>query len=76
MMKYIQYILMILAYFFNPEIRKKKEIQKDFKRLKDLEKEYRQALADGDPQKAGEIDKQMREIRAEYKLTKLNNKGM
>ena len=56
----------ILAYFFNPELRKTRDRAKDWAEFKRLEGEYKLALAQGDPQKASIIDKQMKELRAKY----------
>ncbi|MFC1709716.1 hypothetical protein ACFL2J_06655 [Candidatus Omnitrophota bacterium] len=63
----------VLGFFFSPEIRKKRDRKADWKSFKDLERQYREALANKDPQKASQIAKQMKELRAEYKF--LNNKG-
>lgn len=62
----IQNALAILAYFFNPEVRKKRDRQKDWARFKELEREFRTALAEGDPARASQAAKAMEEIRKEY----------
>ena len=56
----------VLAYFFNPKLREKRDRKADLKRFKDLEEAYAIALADRDPQKAAQIARQMAELRAEY----------
>ena len=62
--------LSILAYFFNPELRKKRDRTKDWNEFKRLEAEYKKALAEGRPEACAVLDKQMRELRA--KLTYVN----
>jgi len=59
--------LSILAYFFNPKVREKRDRKKDWAEMKRLEAEYKKALAEGRPQAAAVLDQQMRELRAEYK---------
>ena len=59
--------LAILAYFFNPEVRKKRDRKKDWNRMKELEKKYRQALANRDPVTASLLHQEMVALRAEYK---------
>lgn len=60
--------LSILAYFFNPEVREKRDRKRDFNKFKVLEQEYRKALANKNPQEAARIAKQMKDLRAEYKF--------
>ena len=59
--------LSVLAYFFNPKLREKRDREKVWNEFKKLEDQYAKALAGGDPQKAAQLDKQMRELRAKYK---------
>ena len=59
-------ILKLLAYWFDPAEREKRRKLAIWNEFKAIEKEYRKALADGDPQKAALIDKQMREMREKY----------
>jgi septation ring formation regulator EzrA len=64
----IKALLLILAYFFNPRLRVKREKEQIWKQFNDLEAAYRQALAAGDPVQAAMLDKQMRELRAKHKF--------
>ena len=63
----------VLAYFFNPELRKKRDRKKDLARFRELERLYREALAGGDPQKVSQIAKEMEQLRKEYAF--VNKKG-
>ena len=58
----------VLGYWFNPELRKKRDRKKDMAEFKLLEAQYRQALAQGDPVTAGVIAKKMKDLRAQYKF--------
>jgi len=72
-MAILQNGLSILAYFFNPELRKKRDRKADMAKFKVLQIEYRQALAEGDPQKVSQIAKEMADLRKEYSF--INKKG-
>ena len=61
-------ILKLLTYFFDPKERDRKRKEKTWKEFKQIEAEYRKALASGDPQLAAQIDKRMREMRTKYKF--------
>ena len=63
----------ILAYFFNPELRKKRDRKADMARFKALQKQYRIALANKDPQRVAQLAKEMEDLRKEYKF--INKKG-
>ena len=64
----IKNLFKVLAYFFNPKLRKQREREKIWKLFKNIEKEYRRALKDGDPMRVAQLDKEMREMRAKYKF--------
>ena len=59
--------LSILAYFFNPKLREKREREKVWNEFKSLEKQYAQALNDRDPGRAAMLDKLLRDLRAKHK---------
>lgn len=61
-------ILKLLIYFFNPKERNRRRKEKAWKEFKDIEAEYRKALATGNPRLAAQLDKKMREMRAKYKF--------
>ena len=63
MLDLIRSLLKILSYWFNPEQRRRAQKEKLLSDLSNLEHEYAAALADGDPQKAAEIDDEMRKLR-------------
>lgn len=58
----------VLAYFFNPDVRKKRDRKHDIGQFRKMEKNYRKALADKDPALASRIAKAMKDLRAEYKF--------
>lgn len=62
--------LAVLAYFFNPELRKQRDRKADLKKFRGLERQYRKALAEGDPQKVSKIAKEMESLRKEYAFVK------
>jgi uncharacterized membrane protein YgaE (UPF0421/DUF939 family) len=59
---------MVLAYFFDPRTKEREARRKVFAQFKDLEFQYRQALADNKPQLAAQIAKQMQDMRDQYKF--------
>jgi len=61
--------LSVLAYFFNPKLREKREKEKNWNEFKKLEGQYAKALADGDPVLAAQLDKRLRESRAKHKYS-------
>ena len=65
----IKNALSILAYFFNPKLREKRDKEKTWNEFKKLEGQYAKALVDGDPVLAAQLDRRMREYRSKYKYT-------
>lgn len=59
-------LISLAVYFFNPARRKRVERERTWNEFKDLEREYRKALASGDPVAAAQLDKRMRELREKY----------
>jgi hypothetical protein len=64
----LKYLFMVLAYFFDPRMKERKEREKVFNQFKELETQYRQALADKKPQVAARIAKQMQDMRDKFKF--------
>jgi uncharacterized membrane protein YgaE (UPF0421/DUF939 family) len=64
----LKYFFMVLAYFFDPRTKEREERKKVFSQFKEIETQYRQALADGKPQLAAQIAKQMQDMRDQYKF--------
>ena len=67
-LKILGWLLQILAGFFSPEERKKRRKERIWNTIKRLEEEYGKAFADGDPEKAQEIDHEMRSLREKLRL--------
>lgn len=59
-------LISLAVFFFNPARQKRIERERVWNEFKDLERQYRQALATGDPVAAAQLDKRMRELRAKY----------
>jgi len=64
----IKHLLTIFAYFFDPRVRVRRERKKVYDDFKELEAQYRKALANKKPQLAAQIAKQMQDMRDEYKF--------
>ncbi len=60
-------VLSIMAYWFNPKVRQKRDRKADWKKMKELEGKYRKALANGDPMAAGLLHGELKALRAEYR---------
>ena len=63
----VKNLLSILAYFFNPKLREKREREGIWNEFKSLENQYAKALSDGDPVRAALLDKRLRDFRSKYK---------
>ena len=68
-------LVKIAAYFFDPNLRARKERQKIWGEFKALEVQYRKAFADKKPQLAAQIGKQMQDMRDEYKFISVYEYG-
>lgn len=62
----ISSLLMILAYFFNPELRKERDREKIWSAFHMLEEKLAQALADKDMYLVDKIRKWLDEMRQKY----------
>lgn len=68
----IKNVSSILAYFFDPSVRRRRERQAVWDEFKKLQDDYRTALADGEPDKASVIGKQMEEAREKHRFLRLS----
>jgi len=59
-------LIKIAAYFFDPNKRARAERKSIWAKFQGIQKEYRQALADGKPQLAAQLGKQMQDMRDEH----------
>ena len=64
----LKHALQILAYFFNPKLREKREREKVWNEFKELEHRYRVALGNNDPILVATLDQELRGLRAKYKF--------
>lgn len=60
--------LFLLAYFFNKDIREKRDLTADTRQFKRLEILHRQAMADNRLEKAALITGEIEKIRSEYRF--------
>ena len=61
-------LLQIIAYFFNPDVKARAQRLEAWNKFQDLQKQYRQALAENKPQLAAQIAKEMQDLRDKYKF--------
>lgn len=59
--------LKVLAYFFDPRVRRRREKERLWNRLRALEEQYGMALENGDPQAAAQLAAQMEDLREKIK---------
>jgi hypothetical protein len=59
-------LVSLAVYFFNPARSARLEKERVWNEFKDLEAQYRRALAIGDPGAAAQLHKRMRDLRARY----------
>ena len=57
--EFLKNLLSVLAYFFDPKERKRRQKEKTLKQIEILETEYGKALAEGDAQRASEVAAEM-----------------
>jgi len=60
---WLKRLLTILAYFFDPRIRRRREKERMYNLLKSLEDQYALAMEEGDPEAAARIHAKMDEAR-------------
>jgi len=58
--------LKLLCYIFDPNKKARAERKKIWREFKDIEEQYRVALAEGKPQLAAQLGKKMKDMRDEY----------
>jgi len=68
-------LVKLAVYFFDPNRKAREERKKIWKDFKDLETQYRQALADGKPQLAAQLGKKLQDMREEYKFISVYEYG-
>lgn len=72
----IKYFFKVLSYILDPNVKRRAERAKVFAQFQDLQKQYRQALADGKPQLAARVAKEMQDLRDQYEfLNVVSDKG-
>ena len=59
-------LVKIAAYFFDPNLRARKEREDIWRDFKALQVDYRKALAGGKPRLSAQLGKQMQDMRDEY----------
>lgn len=68
--KIFKNLFAVLAYFWNPEVRKKRDRESTFNQVKKLEDDYNKALLDGDPVLATVIDAKLRRLREKIRYVR------
>ena len=68
-------VVKIIGYFFDPNLRARREREKIWGEFKDLQDQYRKALANKKPRLAAQIGKQMQDMRDEYKFISVYEYG-
>ena len=68
-------VVKIIGYFFDPNLRARREREKIWEDFKVLQDKYRQALANKKPQLAAQIGKQMQDMRDEYEFISVYEYG-
>ena len=58
-MDWLKPLLTLLAYFFDPSVRRRRKKERLWNRVRTLEDEYAMAMMDGDPEAADRIAAQM-----------------
>lgn len=66
-MDWLKHLLTILAYFFSPRVRRRREKERIYNQLKALERQYEVAMQESDPEAAGKLHAQMDEARERIK---------
>ncbi len=66
-MDLVKQLISILAYFFSPRLRRRREKEKMYKELQALQDQYGLAMEEGDPEAAAIIHAKMNEARERIK---------
>ena len=71
---WLKHLMTILAYFFDPRVRRRREKERLWKRIRALEDEYAIAMAGGDPEAADRIAALLEDLHE--KIIYLEGKGV